>query len=298
MKTIQILLKKESALKNLYLNTFRNIQNDINKVSREIFEQKLKVIIIIETRENPSITINHELVESNKDYMKELYLYIPKLIVHLWENPSLMAKLLLATNNTDIKKYLAPLICDNFYENILSPNYLEDKVALVIYILLEKEINNLKDINDSKNFLNNTPCSYLLNELIEKKDIKEFFRIVLKDNIENFELSSSDTKLILDPLIIEKTIIEKQKRQKRINSKKNEKEKKKEISEEEKKQITEETKKMNELFFSKYSLDTSLKNLRNKENTNLGLNKNQIDNYIKLQFKENLKEDDDIYSNN
>ena len=298
LKTIQILLKKESALKNLYLNTFKNIQNDINKVSREIFEQKLKVINIIETRENPSITINHELVESNKDYMKELYLYIPKLIVHLWENPSLMAKLLLATNNTDIKKYLAPLICDNFYENILSPNYLEDKVALVIYILLEKEINNLKDINDSKNFLNNTPCSYLLNELIEKKDIKEFFRIVLKDNIENFELSSSDTKLILDPLIIEKTIIEKQKQQKRINSKKNEKEKKKEISEEEKKQITEETKKMNELFFSKYSLDTSLKNLRNKENINLGLNKNQIDNYIKLQFKENLKEDDDIYSNN
>jgi hypothetical protein len=55
---------------------------------------------------------------------------------------------------------------------------------------------------------------------------------------------------------------------------------------------------MNELFFSKYSLDTSLKNLRNKENINLGLNKNQIDNYIKLQFKENLKEDDDIYSNN
>ena len=86
-KTIQILLKKESALKNLYLNTFKNIQNDINKVSREIFEQKLKVINIIESRENPNITINHELVESNKDYMKELYLYIPKLIVHLWENP-------------------------------------------------------------------------------------------------------------------------------------------------------------------------------------------------------------------
>ena len=58
LKTIQILLKKESALKNLYLNTFKNIQNDINKVSREIFEQKLKVINIIETRENPNITIN------------------------------------------------------------------------------------------------------------------------------------------------------------------------------------------------------------------------------------------------
>ena len=298
LKTIQILLKKESALKNLYLNTFKNIQNDINKLCREIFEQKLKVINVIETRENPNITINHELVENNKDYMKELYLYIPKLIFHLWENPSLMAKLLLATNNADIKKYLAPLICDNYYENILSPNYLEDKVALIIYILLEKEINNLKDVNDSNNFLNNTPCSFLLNELIEKKDIKEFFRIVLKDNIENFELSSSDSKLILNPLIIEKAIIERQKLQKKMNSKKNEKEKKKEISEEEKKQISEEAKKMNELFFTKYSLDSILKNLRNEEeNMAIGLNKNQIDNFINLQLKEKLSEDDNIYSN-
>ena len=38
LKTIQILLKKESALKHLYSNTFKNIQNDINNICREIFE--------------------------------------------------------------------------------------------------------------------------------------------------------------------------------------------------------------------------------------------------------------------
>ena len=192
LKTIQILLKKESALKHLYSNTFKNIQNDINNICREIYEQKLKVINVIKSGENPNIIINHELVENNKEYMKELYLYVPKLLNYLWDNPSLMAKLLLNSNDLDIKQYLAPLICDNYYENILSPNYLEDKLALIIYILLElleKEINNLKDINDSNIFLNNTPCSFLLNQLIEKKDIKEFFRIVLEDNIENFEVS-------------------------------------------------------------------------------------------------------------
>ena len=83
-----------------------------------------------------------------------------------------------------------------------------------------------------------------------------------------------------------------------MNSKKNEKEKKKEISEEEKKQISEEAKKMNELFFTKYSLDSILKNLRNEEeNMAIGLNKNQIDNFINLQLKEKLSEDDNIYSN-
>ena len=66
MKTIQILLKKESALKHLYSNTFKNIQNDINNICREIFEQKLKVINVIKSGENPNITINYELVENNK----------------------------------------------------------------------------------------------------------------------------------------------------------------------------------------------------------------------------------------
>ena len=298
LKTIQILLKKESALKHLYSNTFKNIQNDINNICREIYEQKLKVINVIKSGENPNIIINHELVENNKEYMKELYLYVPKLLNYLWDNPSLMAKLLLNSNDVDIKQYLAPLICDNYYENILSPNYLEDKLALIIYILLEKEINNLKDINDTNMFLNNTPCSFLLNQLIEKKDIKEFFRIVLEDNIENFEVSSSDTKLILDPTDIEKIIIEKQKLKRKISSKKNEKEKKEEISEEAKKQISEESRKMNELFFTKYSIDMSVKSLRSEENNIMGIDKKLINDYIKLQTIENENDENNIFSNN
>ena len=297
LKDIQILLKKESALNMLYSNTYNNIQNDINKLCKEIYEQKLKVINVIKSGENPNIIYNYELIENNKEYMKDLYLYIPKLLFHLWEKPSLMAKLLMNTNDADIKQYLAPLICDNYYENILSPNYFEDKLILIIYILLENEINNLKDINDSNIFLNNTPCSFLLNQLIEKKDIKEFFRIVLKDNIENFEVSSSDTKLILDPSIIEKRIIDKQNYLKQKNkTKKNEKNKKEEEKKEEeenKKQISEESKKMNELFFTKYSIDMSIKKLKNEEIIDNKL----IEDYIKLQKIENINDDDNIYSN-
>jgi len=296
LKTIQSLLKKESALKNLYSNTFKNIQNDINNLCREIYEQKLKVINVTKSGENPNIIYNHELVQNNKEYMKELYLYIPKMIHHLWENPSLMAKLLLNTNDVDIKQYLAPLICDNFYENILSPNYLEDKLVLIIYILLEKEINELKDINDSQKFLDNTHCSILLNELISKKDIKEFFRIILKDNIENFESSSGDTKLVLNPTIIEKIVIERQKLlKKKLSSKKNDKTKE-EIPEETKKQISEEEKKMNEIFFAKYSVDKLFKDLRKEKTGNIDLNEKFIEQFIKMQSIKN-NDEDNIYSN-
>ena len=102
LKNIQLLLKKESALKHLYSNTFKNIQSDIYNICKEIFEQKLKVINITKSGENPNIIFNYELVENNKEYMKELYLYIPKLMFYLWENPSLMAKLLLNSNDVDI----------------------------------------------------------------------------------------------------------------------------------------------------------------------------------------------------
>ena len=295
LKTIQSLLKKESALKNLYSNTFKNIQNDIDNICREIYEQKLKVINVLQSGEKPNIIFNHELVQNNKEYMKELYLYIPKLINHLWENPSLMAKLLLNTNDVDIKQYLAPLICDNFYENILSPNYLEDKLVLIIYILLEKEINGLKDINDSQKFLDNTPCSMLLNELISKKDIKEFFRIILKDNIENFESSSGDAKLILEPTVIEKFVIEKQKLlKKKLSGKKNGKVKE-EIPEETKKQ-SEEEKKINEIFFAKYSVDKLFKDLKNKKIENIDQSEKYIEQFIKIQSIAN-KDDDNIHSN-
>ena len=298
LKNIQSLLKREAALNNLYSNTFQNIQNDVNKICREIFEQKLKVINVIKSGEIPNVVFNHELIENNKEYMKELYLYIPKLLIHLWENPPLMAKLLLSSANADIKQYLAPLICDNFYENILSPNYLEDKLVLIIYILLEEEINKLKDVNDISKFLNNTPCSLLLNQLISKKDIKEFFRIILKDNIENFEALSGDTKLILDPTKIEKLIVERQKLQRRKTlNKKNEKKKEEPIQEETKKQISEEEKKMNELFFTKYSVDMSIKSLKNEKKDSMFLDNELLEQYIKFQFVDDENADNNIYSN-
>ena len=294
LKLIQSLLKKESALKNLYSNSYENIQNDINKICREIYEQKLKAMNIINSGENPNIMFIHQLVENNKEYMKELYLYIPKLIEHIWNNPSLIAKLLINSNENDIKQYLAPLICDNFYENILSPNYLEDQLVLVIYILLENEINNLKDINDSKNFLENTSCSFLLNQLISKKDIKEFFRIVLKDTIENFETSSGDTKLILEPSKIEKIVAERKRiLKKKYFNKKNDK-KVEEIPEEKSIQIIEEEKKINEIFFGKYSIDMSIKNLKNEVKN---LDEKLLEQFIKIQKLENENEDNNIFSN-
>ena len=211
LQNLQTLLKKESALKGLYSSTGKTTEKEINDLCQEIYQKKIDVLNVLKN-EKINSSINYQLINNNKEYLKDLYLYIPKLLSYLWENPSILTELLIHSKKDDIKTYLAPLICNNFYENILSPNPIEDQLIFVIYLLLEKEIDQLKDINDMDSFLNDSVCGYLLGELIEKKDIKAFFKIILKDIIEILELSNGDNILLFESNQIEQKLIEKKKK--------------------------------------------------------------------------------------
>ena len=55
----------------------------------------------------------------------------------LWENPKIVAYLLINSKKEDIKTNIAPLIVNNFYENILSSSYIEDQLLYVIGLVLK-----------------------------------------------------------------------------------------------------------------------------------------------------------------
>ena len=214
LKELQNVIKKESALKELYSHTSKTIKDDIEQLCWEIYNKKIDLLNILKNDPKENDIIIYQLIKNNKEYLKQLHFFVPKILTHLWEQPSLIAKILINANKEDIKKYLAPLICNNFYENILSNNYIEDQLIYIIYLLLENEINNLKNINDYQYFLRETPCGYLLEELIDKKDIKAFFKIILKDLIESIEISREDVEFNFTINEIEKNIVN------RINQKK------------------------------------------------------------------------------
>ena len=293
LKNLQMLLKKESALKGLYSETGKNTQKDIETLCKDIFKKKVEVLNVLKNDPYSNNIVNYFLVEDNKDYLKTLYLYIPRLLTYLWENPSLVASLLINSNKNDIKHYLAPLICNNFYENILSSNYIEDQLIYVIYLLLENEIDSLNDINDYKKFLNNTSCGYLLDELFDKKDIKAFFKIIFKDIIEILELSSGDSELYFDPFRIEQNILTRKnslkKNVKRQSSKKNS------FIIDSQKERSEEEKKNHEIFFSNYLIDLSLKKLNELKDKYNSENNTKMGDFIDLQLKGQTNED--VYSN-
>ena len=150
-----------------------------------------------------------ELIEKQNDVddlLGELYTYIKCLLEFLWKQPKLVSNILSNSNIKDVKRYLAHLFSNNFYENILSDNNKEDQLLYIITLLLKKEINNLNieednfNVNKAANkFLNESSCGYILEELYHKKNIQAFFKIIIIDLVEILELSLPSQEIIFDP---------------------------------------------------------------------------------------------------
>ena len=132
-----------------------------------------------------------ELVEDQSELLRDLNTYLPKLMNYMWEQPKVVAAVIKNTEIKELKEYLAPFLANNFYENILSSYYIEDNLMYVLTMLLEDEINNLKNINQVDFFLNDTPCGCILEELRRKNDIQGFFKTIIFNGVEDLEVNYS-----------------------------------------------------------------------------------------------------------
>ena len=120
-------------------------------------------------------------------YLKELNIYIIKLLNYFWLQPNLAAELLQLSDLSDLKHNLAPLFVNFFYENYVSPYYLNDNLLYIYAFLLKKEIMNLNDIKDYDKFLNDSRAGILLSELKYKNEIGTYFRKIINPTIEKLE---------------------------------------------------------------------------------------------------------------
>ena len=138
--------------------------------------------------------------------LKGLNIYINNLMHQLWEQPKLVYLILSNSNIKDIKDNLAYFFCNNFYENIFNPNYIEDNLLFVFALLLKKEINNLRSVKDVGIFLMETTCGFLLEQLKERKDVQLYFKKILISVIEKTEEVFSSKKISFDIKKIEEEI--------------------------------------------------------------------------------------------
>ena len=121
--------------------------------------------------------------------------FIKYIMNYLVNKPELVVTIIKNSNIEILKEQLAPFFVNNFYENILSNCSIENNLIYILTLLLDDEINNLKDINKSEDFLNNTPCDILLQELKNKAEIKTYFKGIILNDIEKLENIYSDRLL-------------------------------------------------------------------------------------------------------
>ena len=165
-----------------------------------MYIEKLKVMNMISDRikhDNTQLELI-EVKDRSNNILENLKYFFPHLMFYLWENPQKMALILQNADITDVKNYLANFIVNNFYENILSPNFIEENLIYVLTLLLHEEINSLLYAEQHSLFLDDTCSGYLLEELRKKKDIQTFFKNVITESIENLEINYSNFKFNFD----------------------------------------------------------------------------------------------------
>ena len=145
--------------------------------------------------------------------------FIPYFLNILWENPKIIAQILINSELLDIKNCLSSFFMNNFFENVLSEYYIEDNLIIVLTLMLKNEINNLKNTRDFDNFLNfNSASRFLLSELRKKNDVKNFFKDILYDTIEILESKYSETIINIEINEIQNEITQKIQNQEVNNS--------------------------------------------------------------------------------
>ena len=136
---------------------------------------------------------------------------------YLWENPKLISIIIQNTPIEEVRDNLADFFTNNFYENILSKNGVQNNLLFLIFLLLKEEINELVNYDKPEIFLNDTRCGYILGQLFFKKDIQIYFKTIIYDAIDkvkhlNEELSFNPENIPEEKNIKKNVINEQQKK--------------------------------------------------------------------------------------
>ena len=138
---------------------------DIQYKTNNFLKEQKKRLLDPNIKINEDNNIKYELIDDLKktDYLEDMGIFLPNFMELLWKQPNVVSKILLNANSKEISEHLSYFFCHNFYENILSPNYIEYNLLYLITLMLKEEINNFSKKSQGdfikllESFLNNTP---------------------------------------------------------------------------------------------------------------------------------------------
>ena len=188
---IQNLLNKSNSAKILFKETKDRIINNLYLKSKSYFEKKVKIKEVFDTNklgEQMTYTLKDNPKESLTSYQSLYDFYF------LIRNDSLLLLNIIELADKATYEELSYFLVHFLYENITNESYTENKLIIMIYLLLEKLIiKDLPDSIDEKNekipstFLNETFIFYVSKNLTRKLDVRKFLYDILKSFILKME---------------------------------------------------------------------------------------------------------------
>ena len=186
LRKLQMTLKEEVALTDIF---FENRDELLKKIQTNCYEYFKERIAIQEIYDNSSYELKeknkklkYEVCENYQSYLPQCSDIISKILFYFRNNNEFTLKLIEKCPKESYE-ILANFLCNYFYVNIFSSTFLNESLLTLIYLLLEKEVDNIKDEKKSFfSFLDSSSSfiAVLLKYLSRRDEVKNYLENVMK----------------------------------------------------------------------------------------------------------------------
>ena len=186
LKKLQMALKEEVALNDIY---FENRDNLLKKIDKNCYEYYQKRMSIQEIYDHGAQSLTNEdqkkityvVSEKPQNELPQCFDPLYKLMFYFRESNELTLKLI--ERCKDNKDQLANFICNYFYVNIFSSTFLNENLLTLIYLLLEKDVEKLKNEKSFVEFLDASQSitAIILRCLTRRDEVKTYLEKILKN---------------------------------------------------------------------------------------------------------------------
>ena len=160
----------------------------INGKIQDLWKQRINIIIESHRQKNKNVKI---ILEKDLENLGINKIFINKFLIMLWNNPKLIVNIIDKVDTKELKENLAPFIVDNFFNNYLSGSYVENNLLYIFALMIKNEVDKLTGIDQVSSFLDDTKCGILLEQLIKKTDVQNYFKKMIFETIAKIENCSS-----------------------------------------------------------------------------------------------------------
>ena len=187
LKKLQLALKEEVALSDIYFENRDNLLKKIDKNCFIYFQKRMSIQEIFDHVNLPledndkKKKIKYIVSEKPQNELNQCYDPLYKLMFYFRDSNELLMKLIEHCPKENYEQ-LANLLCNYFFVNIFTSSFLNENLLTLIYLLLEKEVDKINTISSSISFLDSTQnfTAKLLRSLARKDEVKVYLEKILK----------------------------------------------------------------------------------------------------------------------